>query len=74
MTDIHPKNSKQSPIVELKGKVLEENPSLKLRSGKAYQRQVFWSHEIPETTATLMNALEYSIYNQVPAEHCCDID
>ena len=72
MTDIHPPNSKQAPIVELKGKVLEENPSLKLRSGKTYQKRVFWSHEVPDTTLTLMNALEHSIYNSVPVDHCCE--
>ena len=72
MTDIYPQNAKQSPIIPLAGKVLEENPTLKLRSGRLVEKKVFWSHTIPDKTTTLLHAKECFIHNEVPAKHCCD--
>ena len=72
MKDIFEQKAKQSPIIPLQGKVLEENSKLRLRSGKNYERKVYFAKDPPESTHTYLNAKECFIYDTAPVAHCCD--
>ena len=72
MKNIFGQNDKQSPIIPLQEKVLEENSKLKLRSGKNYDRKVYFARDPPDSTHTYLNAKECFIYDESPVAHCCD--
>ena len=72
MKNIFEQTAKQSPIIPLHEKVLEENSKLKLRSGKNYERKVYFARDPPDVTHTYLNAKECFIYDTSPVAHCCD--